>query len=53
MKALEFINRYLEYFNNDDFESLKTFFAYPLYMNVNGNILMVNESPVELSLIHI
>ena len=47
MKALEFINRYLEYFNNDDFESLKTFFAYPLYMNVNGNILMVNESPIE------
>ena len=47
MKALEFINRYLEYFNNDDFESLKTFFAYPLYMNVNGNILMINESPIE------
>ena len=47
MNALEFINRYLEYFNNDDFESLKTFFAYPLYMNVNGNILMVNESPIE------
>ena len=47
MKALEFINLYLEHFNNDDFESLKKFFAYPLYMNVNGNIMTVNESPME------
>ena len=47
MSALEFINRYLEYFNNDDFESLKSFFSYPLYMNVNGNIITVNESPIE------
>ena len=47
MSALEFINRYLEYFNNDDFESLKNFFSYPLYMNVNGNIITVNESPIE------
>ena len=47
MKALEFINLYLEHFNNDDFDSLKSFFAYPLYMNVNGNIITVNESPME------
>ena len=47
MKALEFINLYLEHFNNDDFDSLKSFFAYPLYMNVNGNIISVNESPME------
>ena len=47
MKALEFINLYLKHFNNDDFESLKNFFAYPLYMNVNGNIISVNESPME------
>ena len=47
MKALEFINLYLEHFNNDDFESLKNFFAYPLYINVNGNIISVNESPME------
>ena len=47
MSALEFINRYLEYFNNDDFESLRSFFSYPLYMNVNGNIITVNESPIE------
>ena len=47
MKALEFINLYLEHFNNDDFESLKKFFAYPLYMNVNGNIISFNESPME------
>ena len=47
MKALEFINLYLKHFNNDDFESLKNFFAYPLYMNVNGNVISVNESPME------
>ena len=47
MKALEFINLYLKHFNNDDFDSLKSFFAYPLYMNVNGNIIAVNESPME------
>ena len=47
MKALEFINLYLKHFNNDDFDSLKSFFAYPLYMNVNGNIITVNESPME------
>ncbi len=47
MKALEFINLYLKHFNNDDFESLKNLFSYPLFMNVNGSIISVNESPME------